>query len=206
MALSDEIIGGAVSVYVAPKDTAEPDVGDDEAALLAADWILIGAQGAKNITEDGVRIINEDVKNLWRGLGSTAPQKSFVVSEDARVEFEMADLTIENLAHAFGGEADSSPSTITTTAAAAGVSGSKSIPMLRGFDRNEVALLIRKNDSPYNIAMGLQWWIPRVMVDSNLEITWVKGEPALVPFSYVLLESPTNGFGRITAQTAVPTS
>lgn len=206
MATTDEIIGGAITAYVAPKDTAEPDVGDDEAALLAADWIKIGTQGAKNITEEGVRIINEETTNLWRGLGSTAPQKQFVVSEDGRVEFELADLSIEALAHAFGGEPDATPSLMTTVAAAAGVSGSKSIPMLRGFDRQEVALLLRKADSPYNVAMNMQWWIPRAMVSSNLEIRWVKGEPALVPFVYTLLESPTNGFGRITAQTAAPTS
>lgn len=191
---------GPIAAYVAVRGTAFPLVS----AVPAAAWILLGVQGAKNITEDGVHIIMEDTKEIWRGLGSTAPQKAFRTMEDGRVEFELADVTIEALSHAFGGAPTATPAGITTVAAAAGIPGTKAINILRGFPIQEVALLLRKEDSPYNAAFNMQWEIPRAVINSNTDLTFVKGQPGLVQFSFQLLEDPTLGMGKIVAQTAAP--
>lgn len=206
MALSDEIMGGPVTVYIAPDGTVEPEVDDDEAALLAGDWLLLGAQGAKNITEDGVRMILEDEKNLWRGLGSTLPQRAFKNSEGGRFEFELADTRAEAVAMNRGGSAETTPDNVTVTAAGAGTPGKKTVELMQGFDLTYVALLVRRYDSPENPALNSQWWLPRVIQNSNPELVSVKGEPQVLAFSYEIMEHPTLGGGRYTVQTAAPSS
>lgn len=202
MATTDEILAGPWDVYIAPKGTARPDIDDPPSVT----WLLLGTQGAKNITEDGIHLFLEDEGEEWRGLGSTAPQKRFVTAENSRLELELADVSVEAMSHFLGGEADGSPAGITTTAAGAGVAGSKRVNLLRGFDRNEVALLARKADSPYGTAFNAQYWIPRAVQAGSAEVVSVKGEPQVLAFSFIFLEDPTNGFGVYEAQTAAPSS
>ncbi len=204
MATTDEIIAGPWDIYIAPVDTARPDI--DELVSAVAAWIMLGAQGAKNITEDGIHVFLEDESEIWKGLGSTAGQKKFRTDEAGRVEFELADIRAETLAYYLGSEADSAPSGMTTVAAGAGQAGLKRVSLLRGFDFSECALLMRKADSAYGTAFNTQIWIPRCAQNGNAELVSVKGEPVVLAFSYEFLESPTNGFGMYEAQTAVATS
>lgn len=200
MATTDEIMAGPIDVYVAPKDTAFPLVS----AAPAAAWLLVGVQGSKNITEEGVRLITERTTEFWRGLGSTGKQKGFRTQEDARIEFMLADVSAEAINHALGGTAVVTPAEITVTAAAAGIPGSKAISLLKNFAFNEVALLLRKSDSPYDVAFNMQWEIPRALANSNPEFVYVKGEPVAMQFSYELLDHPTLGYGKVVYQTAAP--
>lgn len=204
MATTDEIMAGPWDVYAAPVDTARPDVGAAVSGTPA--WILLGTQGAKNITEDGIHVILEEESEMWRGLGSTAAQKKFRTAENGRIEFELADIRAEVLAYYLNSEADSAPSGMTTVPAAAGVAGQKRVSLLRGFDFQECALLMRKSDSPYGVAFNTQWWIPRVVQNGSLDMVSEKGAPMVLAFSYEFMESPTNGFGVYEAQTALATS
>lgn len=201
MATTDEIMAGPCTVWIHAVDTAQPDVG----TAVPAGWIKLGVQGAKNITEDGVHFFKEQTREFWRGLGSTAYQKSWMTEEAARLEFELADLTAEAVAYFMSDEPDSAPAGMTTTAAGALISGSKSNALMQGFSFNECAVLARWDDSPYSLAFASQLWLPRCQQNGNAELVSVKGAPKVLAFSYELLESASNGFGRYTAQTAVPT-
>lgn len=194
MALSDEILAGPVSVYVAPLATAFPVVN----VAPAAAWILLGSQGAKNITEDGVHIFTEDEKAFFRGLGSTGPMKAFRTSEDARVEFELADLNLAMVDKAHGGPATAAGNVVDN----AGPPATKELALLRGFTIVQHALLIRKTGENAYGAFNMQWQIPRVVANGQPELVWVKDEPVMGAFSYTLLDDPASGFGKIIAQSA----
>lgn len=200
MATTDEILAGPWDIYLAPVGTAYPEI--DEAP--AAAWLLLGTQGAKNITEDGIHLFKEVEAELWRGLGSTQYQKRFVTGEALRVEFELADVSVEAWSHFLVGEPDSAPAGITTTAAGAGVAGSKAIDLFTGFSFNEVALLARKSDSPYGVLFNAQYQIPRCVQNGTAEVVSVKGEPQVLAFSFESLEGATAA--KYIAQTAAPSS
>lgn len=191
-----EIIAAPFTVWVAPVGEAFTDVDETP----AGNWFKIGTSGDKNITEDGVTISHPQTLEMFRMLGSTGPVKASRTEEDLIISLMLADLTLEQYRHALNG------GTVSTVAAGAGTPGYKHVPIRRGLDITERALLIR-GPSPYGDGWSLQYEVPRVIHSGEPELVFVKGEPAALLMEFTALEdtdavSDNLRFGRIVAQNA----
>lgn len=194
-----EIIAGPINAYIAPVGTAFPLVS----AAPAAAWILLGTNGDKNITEDGLTIRHPRNIEVFRALGTTGPRKTFPTDEDLEIEFVLADLTAEAYDKALGSPATAAGNVV-TTAAGTGTPGHHSRSLLRGFTIDTVALLVRCGMSPYGDAFNSQWEIPMAQQNSEPELVFVKGVPVGLQYMYRALQDPTNGFGSVKMQHQVP--
>lgn len=184
---SSIVIGGPFVVYRADVGTAFP--------LITADpgvgWELLGVNGNKSYSEDGVTVRHPQTVNRIRPAGSTGPIKAARTDEDFEIEFTLWDLTLEQYA------ASLSQQTV-TDAGTTRVMGT-----YRGFTIPENALLIR-GPSPYDDTLSLQYEIPRAYTEGAPEIAFVKGEPAGLQFLFVAMVDPDadegEEFGVIRAQ------
>lgn len=192
-----EVIAGPIQAWVAPLATAFPDL--DEAP--AAAWILLGANGDKNITDDGLTIRHTREVEVFRGLGTTGPRKTFPTEEDMEIEFTLADMTVEVYDKALGAPATAAGN-VTTQAPGAGAVGYKTRDLLRGFNIDSHALLVRCGMSPYGDDFTSQWEIPMVQQNGEPELVFTKGVPVGLHFMYRALEDPTLGFGNVKMQNA----
>src|SRR5699024_1824735 len=108
-------------------------------------WVLLGTNGDKNITEDGLTIRHTGDISTFYTLGSTGPRKNFRNREGMELEFMLADLSAEMYARALNLD----PTDVVDTAAGAGAQGNRYFAALRGFTLPTVALLARCGMSPY---------------------------------------------------------
>ena len=184
---SSIVIGGPFVVYRADVGTAFPLI----AAAPGAGWNLLGENGNKSYSEDGVTVRHPQTVNRIRPAGSTGPIKAARTDEDFEIEFVLWDLTLEAYAQAL------SQQTVTDD----GVT--RVMAPYRGFSIPESALLIR-GPSPYDDTLRLQYEVPRVYTEGAPEIAYVKGEPAGLQFLFVALVDPDAAegeeFGVIRAQ------
>jgi hypothetical protein len=164
-----EVITGPMELWIGiagvmpPATNEEPDPDD---------WTKVGTSGNRNYTEDGVVVQLPQSIEYWRGLGSTLPIKATRTSEDGIVTVTIADLSLEQFKLALNNNS------ITTTAAASGVAGVKSINLYRGPNVATFALLAR-GPSPYFATGYGQFYLPVVVADGSPEMTWSKsGDPA----------------------------
>jgi len=192
MATPYEILAAPFTLYVATAGTAEPDVDDS----VLTGWTKLGANGDANYNEDGVTVTHEQEVATFSGLGRTGQLKAWRTNESMMVEAEIHDITAELYSDVLNNAA------VTTTAAGAGVPGSKHLDTLQGYDVTLFALLVRGNSSPYGDGWNAQYWLPRVFQNENPAPVLKKGEPAGLQVSYVALEDLTDGFGVYRAQTA----
>lgn len=202
MSFPDGVIAGKAEVYIAPAATAFPAV--DEAP--ASEFILVGDQGSLSYTEDGVTITSSITTSEFVPLGDIHAVKSWLTGEDLRVTFNLADISLESLSHALGGPATAAGD-VATVAAASGTAGYKSLSLTRDSTPEQVAMLIRINQSPYDSdpstnAFDMQIELNRVANVSAVPLTFQKGTPATVAFEYRIYRD-ASGVGRIVAQTAV---
>jgi hypothetical protein len=193
-----EIIAAPFKVYAAPVGEAMPAIN----ATPAGNWALLGTSGDKNITEDGVTISHPQTLEMFRMLGTTGPVKAVRTEEDLSLSFVLADLTLEQYKHVLN------LGSVSTVAAGVGTAGYKHLPIRRGLDVSERALLI-KGPSPYGDGWNLQYEIPRAVHSGEPEVVFQKGEPAGLLFEFMALEDPAAAsdnlrFGRIVAQNASP--
>ena len=168
-----EIVAGPIDVYIAP-------VGESFPAITAeppgGNWLLLGANGSKNITDAGVTINMTETVEDFRGLGDTAIAKSFRTEEDMTIAMVLADMRFEELARALNFNTVS----IDTN--------DKTIPLYKGADVSYMALLVRGNGkSPYGENYNLQFQIPRVRPSGEPEVVWVKGEPVGLAIEFMAL-------------------
>jgi hypothetical protein len=179
-----EVIAGPVEAYVAPLGTAFPlmDVAP------AAAWILLGANGSKNIDETGLAIHDAATSNDWRSLGTTMAVKNFLVSEDLRVEFNLGDIRAEMWSIARGGHATTAAD-VTTVAAGVGTMGHKDLSLVRNLNSiNTVALLLRQQQSPYGDGFLTQYEFPKAVCPGDgIDLVYVKGVPIAVHFNFHIL-------------------
>ena len=191
-----EIIAAPMKAYLAPVGEAFPDVG----AIPAGNWVLIGANGDRNITEDGVTVQHSQTIEQFRTVGSTGPVKASRTEENLMIRFVLWDLTLEAYKHAMN------LATVTEVAAASGAGGYKSIPLQRGLTIQERTLLVR-GLSPYGPDWNLDYRVPRVIHSGEPEVVFSKGEPAGLLFEFMALEDPNatdarERFGTLRAQNA----
>jgi hypothetical protein len=185
-------------VFIAPLGTAFPD--PDEAP--SGSWSKLGTLGVEDFTDDGVTITSEQEINEVYGAGSTVARKISRVTEGATVALTLMDMTLEQVRHALNENA------ITTTAAASGTPGTKSVKLYQGVDVSVYALLVR-NHSPYSGDAGsyLQYQLPAVYQSGNPEVTFNKGEAAGIAMEWKTIRDPnassiTDSMGKIIAYTA----
>lgn len=184
---SSIVIGGPLVVYRAPVGTAFPALG----AAPGAGWNLLGVNGNKSYSEDGVTVRHPQTVNRIRPAGSTGPIKAARTDEDFEIEFTLWDLTLEAYAQALSQQA-------VTDAGTTRVMG-----IYRGFSIPESAVLIR-GTSPYDDTLDAQYEIPRAYTEGAPEVAYVKGQPAGLQFLFVALVDPDapegEEFGVIRAQ------
>lgn len=185
-----EIVAGAVDAYLAPVATAFPVIN----AAPAGTWIKLGAVGSKDYSEDGVKIMAGQTNTRIRTLGATGPRKAFRTAEDLTIELTLLDTTIESYQAAFN------QSAITTVA---GPPAEKKIQLLQGNAVALRAMLVRGVLSPYaDSASFLQWDIPLVFQDGDIESVYRKGEAVGLKLRFVALQDDALGFGTLHGPTA----
>lgn len=191
-----EIIAAPFSAWFAPVGTAFPAID----AAPAGPWALVGSSGDLNYFDEGVTIEIPQKIEFFRALGDSASRKAFRVEEDCMISLVLADLTLEQFAHAVN------QNTITTTPAASGVAGFKKIGLSRGFAVATVALIVR-GPSPYGDNMTWQLEVARAAQTGNPKVVFRRNTPAGLDLQWTSLVDPTAGsvserIGKIKAQTA----
>lgn len=191
-----EIIAGPVKVYLGPVGETMPYVDD----VPAGNWVLLGTAGDKNYGEDGVTVQKEQSIELVRTLGALGPVKALRTAEDMKIMLVLHDMTLEHLTKVLNDQA------VVTVAAASGTPGYKHIPLLRGFDISEHAILIRGDMSPEGEDFAMQYEIPRGFFSGSPEAVFRKNEPVGLAAEITVLEDPDaaagSEFGRLVVQDA----
>ncbi|WJS05206.1 hypothetical protein [Roseibium aggregatum] len=189
-----EIIAAPFTAWWAPIGTAFPLID----AAPAVDWVLIGTNGPLNYSEDGVTVMHEQQTNETTPLGSTGAVKAFRTNESQQISFTVWDMSLE--LYRLGLNSNE----VTTVAAGVGTAGYKSIPLYRGHNVANMALLIR-GASPYADDMSMQYQIPRCYQSGSPEPVHQKGNPAGLEFTFRALTDLNAAtedarFGHIIAQ------
>ncbi|MEE8466386.1 MAG: hypothetical protein V3S68_07910 [Dehalococcoidia bacterium] len=185
-----EIMVATLKVYTGPVNEARPDLND----AVGGNWTLLGLTGKLDYTEDGVIVTPEETIEEFFALGSTAPQKAFRTQERFTIGVTVADMTAETLAKVFN------DATVNDTAAGSGTAGVRDFDILQGVTVTEFGLLLRGDVGPYIASSKMQWWTPRVYVESVGPIAAVKGEPGMYEVVFAALEHASNGFGKYEVQ------
>ena len=161
-----EIITGPFEVWMAPVDEAFPDMAD----APAGNWALIGTNGSRHHTEDGVVISsNQNVEEHF-GAGGTEVMKLSRTQERLMVVFTLFDLVAGEFVKAFN-----LATTTTDTAAGSGTAGHQSFPLLRGLGITSKAIIIR-GPSPLLATEILQFEVPEVAQVADLEMVASKAD------------------------------
>ncbi len=183
-----QLMNGPFEVFVSASPVLlAPDIAIASADIDAA-WSLLGVDGDKDVTEDGIKVLLDQEISKFRGLGSIAVRKLFRTTQDVAVEFVLADASIENYSRALNG------ATINLD------SHRRLINLLMTSDVEQYSLLVRGDDrSPYG-AFNTQWWLPRCSHDAGMETVYVKGEPVGLKYNFVALHDSTYGLGTLESQ------
>lgn len=181
-----EIIAAPFTVWLAAVGTSYPAVD----ANPSASWTKAGSSGDKNISEDGVSVQHPQTLEFLRTLGSQAPVKAFRTEEDLIISFTLFDMRLEMYKYMLNGNA------IVDTAAGSGTPGYRALPIRRGGDVTQYALLVR-GLSAYDTGMNLDFRVPRVVHSGAPEIVSAKGEPMGLLFEFTAVEDPDYAGGRL---------
>ena len=192
-----EIIAAPFTVWFAPVGTAFPTVD----GVPAVTWKKVGSSGDLNYFDEGVKVSHAQSMSKFRALGDAGSRKVFRTEEDLSIGLTLADVTLEQYAHALNSNA------ITAVAASAGVAGYKKIGLSRGFAVATVALLVR-GPSPYMDLGNMQYEVPRAAQSGTPEVVYRKNEPAGLALLWEALVDPNAAneferFGVLRAMTAV---
>lgn len=191
-----EIIAAPFTVWIAPVATAFPAVDADP----AGPWAKVGTSGDLNYMAEGVTVEHSQAMSLFRALGDCGSRKAFRTEEDLKIRLTLADISLEQYAHALNAN------TVTTEPAGVGTAGYKSVGLSRGFGVATAALLVR-GPSPYGTNWTLQYEVPIAAQTGNPSVVYKNGDPAGLALEWTALVDSgasveTERFGRILAQHA----
>lgn len=198
MVAPEYILYGTLLVYTAPLGTARPA---QVTTSPDAAYVLLGTGGVGDQAPGGLKITQGIQTAIWRGEGS-GPRKMALTEEDIMVELAIAEYTAAHLATAMGGK------TVTTVSAATGIPGSKGFDLYRGPGALTPRTLLIRGTSPEMDGGVLEYHIPAAVNDTNIETTFSKSDPALIPFVWRAVESSSGGtarLGQVRFQTAAAT-
>ncbi len=168
---------GTWKIYIAPDGEAKPDVDD----APAGNWTQLGP------TDGEQSVSNMGRLTYFRDNDNQGPVKAVRPEEDVVATFGLVGLTLENYATILH-----SSSNVSTDA---GPPAIKSIGLVRGFDPNEYALLMRGEiDSPYGAFPG-QIYIPRCVEDSEPTMTRARDGSPMLECEFYALEDSTESAG-----------
>ena len=94
-----EMVAGPLTVYTAPESTKAPALN----LAPGAPWELLGTNGGRTISEDGLTLEFSETVEGQRVDGSTAIQKLFRTEEDLMLSCALLDVTVETFAKAMSG-------------------------------------------------------------------------------------------------------
>lgn len=186
-----ELVSGPLEVYVAPVGESMPAIGTEPPG---GNWTLLGTLGTEEYGEEGVSIEHQQTVEDFRGLGSTAPLKSFRTSEGLLISFMLHDLTLEEYARAVNFQ------TVQTS------SDDKLMDLYRGQEVAYKAMLLRGPDAgPYGAGYNIQWEIPRVREDASPTVVFSKGAPVGLAMRFMVMEdlsaaTTADRFGQVRTQ------
>ena len=193
-----EIIAGPLTLWLAPLGTVYPLIN----VAPAAAWIRVGTNGDANYDEDGIEVKHVQKIETARPAGRNGPVKAWRTEEDLMISLKLWDLTLEQ----YGRALDSA--TVTTTAAAVAIAGTKRIGLYQGSEVATFALLAR-GVSAYADNMAAQYEVPRAFQSASAKPVFKKGKPAGVDLEFTALEdlaalTPETRFGRLIHQHQLP--
>lgn len=179
---------GTLQVYLGPVGETVPAVD----TTPAGNWALLGP------TDGEQSIQNMGANTYFRDNDHQGPVKGVRPEEDVLVKFNLVGLTLENYAKILDAASD-----VTT---AAGPPATKKMPLKRGANPTEYAMLLRGPAlSPYGLLPGM-YVIPRCVVDGEPTATFAKdGSPALECEFYALeddAQAEADKMGWLIVQTA----
>lgn len=196
-----EVIAAPYSVYWAPVASSFPLVS----STPSSPWKLVGTSGNLNYDDGvGVSVDSKQAFADFRALGDAGTRKKFRTAESLMVKLRLVDLTVEQFRLAFNSN------TMTTTAAATGIPGTKKVGLSRGFSVATMALLIKGDVSPYGDSpLGMQWEIPICCQIGEPSLALKKDQAIGLDLEWEVLVDPSASsaderFGRFVAQTAIP--
>ena len=176
-------ITGPADLWVANADSAEPRVDEDP---TGATWRVLGNN---SLTDSGVEVTRGEEVFKFRPYGKLGVTKVFRISESWMGRMEIADMTSETYAEIMGAP-------MTVIPASSGVPASKSVPLMRGRNVVNKALLIKMLVAPYGPGdYSSQIWVPRAYVGPIEEPNIVENDVMFFGVTFEALEHPTNGFG-----------
>lgn len=181
-----EIFSGPFKAYVAAVGSTKPAT---PAIAPNGSWTLLGAQGEKSVTEDGVTVRHGQTVTDWFGAGETFPLKAFRSQETLQVEFAIADVTAEMYARIMGDLA------VVDTPEASGVAGYRTVNLRRGLSVAQTALwIVSTPGGPYGDTFPMAYYVPRCYQGSEPEVIQaVKDTPAMLACMFNALYDPTTG-------------
>lgn len=170
-------LAGTWTVYIAPDGEAAPAVN----AAPAGNWVEFGP------TDEAQELTHGGALEYFRDNDHQGPVKAVRPEEDVRIGMMVVGLTQEHYARILHDVAN--------VTSAAGPPATKKIPVKRGFDPTEYALLLRgEADSPYGNFPG-QWYFPRAVIDGEpVQSRSRDGSPGL-EIEFVVLEDDTEAAG-----------
>lgn len=199
MAEPFEIVAAPLTLWLAPVDTAFPLIDDADSAIDPA-WIKVGTSGSRNYSDEGVTVTHGQEISAFTPAGATTPRKVWRTSEELTIAVEIADVSPAQYAKALN------DATVTTVPAGAGVAGEKSIALFQG-DQVATYALLARGLSPADEAMIAQYEVPRCyQASDSIEITYNKGEPAMLALEFTALSDDVGDFGTLRIGTAPATS
>lgn len=191
-----EIIAAPFTVWLAPVGEAFPYVH----AQPAGNWVKLGTSGDKHYTEEGVKVAHEQEIEQVHTLGRTGPVKALRVKEGLKISLSLLDLSVEQYRRALNDVA------ITEVDAAAGIPGSRNIPLRRGLTVAEYAVLVKADVSSEGDGFASQYQVHRAFMDGSPELVFRKNEPAVLLLALVALEDEDAAdgeeFGKLVVQDA----
>lgn len=195
------VVATPFEVYIAPVGEAFPEVD----AAPAGNWALLGTNGNRNMTEDGVTVQHSQTIKLHMVYGSTMAVKATRSQEEHRYTFTLLDILPTEYSRILN------HNTVTSVAAGAGTPGHDDINLYQGFDVTEKAWLFRgPNASPMSSTgsiFNLQYEVPTGIIDGSPKVVYNKTDPAGLLFEVVALfdddETAGEEAGRLVVQDAV---
>ena len=182
-----EYLIGTIEAWLAVEDTARPASLGPASRPVVAPWMKLGEN---RFTDEGVTWEVPQTVNPERDLNDIFVSDAFRVEADEMVSFNLKDFTAEVISKALNNE------TVVDTAAVAGVAGYRSVGVSgMGVAVAKMALLVRVNNSPYDLATGdtgpyiAEFWAPSCYEASNFTTVLGSRAVSLVPFQFMCILS-----------------
>ncbi len=185
----DVIIAGPAKLYLATTvDATEPALDADPPDGTYSEF------GQSYWSTGGITVAQEETYVRERVDSSPYIQRAFLSEAGMTVSGNVKDISLETL-RIFYNQA-----TITTTAADTGKLGNRSMTLAQGRTPQEYTLVVRFM-TPYgdvtDPAFAAQLWIPRAFRAGGFSFTLSRGAAAVPNFSLEVLESTSNGVGKL---------